>query len=149
MKRFIDNYSTITHPLRQLLRQDIEWIWTPECDETFSKLKNILSSESCITYFDENKQTIMFTDASPYGISAILMQQSANQNDAKIIAYSSRSLTKAEQNYSQLERECLAVVYACEKNRLYLLGRHFEIYNDHKALVNILNNPKAKVPLRI
>ena len=120
------NYSTITHPLRQLLRQDIEWVWTPECDETFSKLKNILSSgESCITYFDENKQTILFTDASPYGISAILMQQSANQNDAKIIAYSSRSLTKAEQNYSQLERECLAVVYACEKNHLYLLGRHF------------------------
>ena len=52
----------------------------------------------------------------------------------------SQSLTKAEQNYTQLERECLA----CEKNRLYLLERHFEIYNDHKALVIILDNTKPR-----
>ena len=51
--------------------------------------------------------------------------------------------------YSQIERECLAVTYACERNRLYLHGKQFTIVNDNKALINILNNPKSKPPLRI
>ena len=132
-----------------MLKNDAEWSWNAEHEEAFSKLKSMLSSESCMSYFDDSKQTFLFTDASPYGISAILMQKSAGQNDAKIITYSSRALTTAEQNYAQIERECLSIVYGCERNRLYLIGRQFNVFNDHKALINILNNPKATVPLRI
>ena len=51
--------------------------------------------------------------------------------------------------YAQIERECLVLVYGCERNRLYLLGRHFTANNDHKSLVNILTNPKSNIPLRI
>ena len=71
------------------------------------------------------------------------------QTDEKIVAYSSRALTETEKNYSQIERECLVIVYGCEKNKLCLLGREFTIYSDHKAIINILNNPKSVVPLRI
>ena len=149
LKAFIPDYSTLTHPLRNLLKNDAEWSWNAEHEEAFSKLKSMLSSESCMSYFDDSKQTFLFTDASPYGISAILMQKSAGQNDAKIITYSSRALTTAEQNYAQIERECLSIVYGCERNRSYLIGRQFNVFNDHKALINILNNPKATVPLRI
>ena len=85
LKAFIPNYSTLTHPLRNLLKNDAEWIWNAEHEEAFCKLKTMLSSESCISYFDDNKETFLFTDASPHGISAILMQKSAGQNDAKII----------------------------------------------------------------
>jgi len=52
-------------------------------------------------------------------------------------------------NYAQIERECLALVYGCERNRLYLLGRQFTAYNDYKALMNILNNPRSTILLRI
>ena len=148
-KRFIPNYSTLTYPLRQLLRKDNEWNWSPECVDTFTKLKTILTSESCIGYFDENNDTIVYADASPFGVSSILLQKQPGTQDAKIISYSSRALSPAEQKYSQIERECLAIVYACEHNRLYVYGRHFTIYNDHKPIVNTLNNPKSKVPLRI
>ena len=117
--------------------------------ERTSPLKHVLSSDSCIGYFDENKQTIVYTDASPVGISCILLQKNPGTEAAKIISYSSRALSPAEQKYSQIERECLSIVYACEHNRLYLFGRSFTIFNDHKPIVNTLNNPKSKVPLRI
>ena len=77
------------------------------------------------------------------------MQKSRDQANCKIVAYGSRALTSSEKNYSQLERECLAIVYGCEKNCLYLLGRPFTIYSDHKPIVSILNKPKTLVPLRI
>ncbi|XP_057290825.1 uncharacterized protein LOC130613508 [Hydractinia symbiolongicarpus] len=54
-----------------------------------------------------------------------------------------------EMNYSQMERECLAAPYACEKNNLYLCGKHFTLFSDNNALVNMLNNPKSKPPPRI
>ena len=54
-----------------------------------------------------------------------------------------------QKNYSQMDIECLAVTFACDLRRLYLLGRSFTLYNDHEALVTILQHPKAKVPLRI
>ena len=79
----------------------------------------------------------------------MLLQKLRNQENCKIVAYSSRALTSAEKNYSQLERECLAIVYGCEKNRLYLFGRLFTIYSDDSPIVSILNKPKTIVPLRI
>ena len=113
------------------------------------KLKNAISSDTCMTYFDHRTNTFLFTDANPYGISALVLQKSATEKNAKIVSFSSRALTKTEMNYAQIKRECLALVYGCEKNRLYLLERQFTAYNDHKALENILNNPKATIPLRI
>ena len=149
LKRFIPNYSTITYPLRELTKHDKTFDWTEKCTIAFQKLKNALTENSCIAYFDEKKETIIYCDASPVGISSVILQKSYNKNNPKVIAYSSRSLTKAEQNYSQIERECLSITYACERNRLYLLGRDFTIYNDHKAIVNLLNNPNSTIPLRI
>ena len=149
LKAFIPDYSTLTHPLRNLLKNEAELSWNAEHEEAFSKLTNMLNSESCISIFEDNKKTFLFTDASPYGISAILMQKSAGHNDAKIITYSSRSLITAEQNYAQIERECLSIVYGCERNRLYLIRQMFTVFNGHKALINILNKPTATVRLRI
>ena len=58
-------------------------------------------------------------------------------------------LTPAEQNYSQLEPECLAIVHECEKFRVYILGAHFEIITDHKPFVNLFDNAQSRMPLRI
>ena len=123
-------------------------MWTDDCEKCFQKLKNCLTDESCIAYFNEKHPTFLYCDASPVGISAILLQRSPN-GESKVVSYASRSLTETEQRYSQIERECLAVVYACERHRLYLLGRNFTIYTDQKALVKIFSNPQSTVPLRI
>ena len=82
-------------------------------------------------------------------LSAILIQKTSGQTEEKIVAYSLRALKETEKNYSQMERECLAIVYGRGKNRLYLLGREFTIYSDDKAIINVLNNPKSVVILRI
>ena len=148
LKRFIDDYSSITYPLRCLTKENSDFVWTEDCEKCFQKLKNCLTDESCIAYFNEKHPTFLYCDASPVGISAILLQRSPN-GESKVVSYASRSLTETEQRYSQIERECLAVVYACERHRLYLLGRNFTIYTDQKALVKIFSNPQSTVPLRI
>ena len=77
----------------------------------------------------------MTADASPVDISATLLQQSSDSG-YRIVAYSSRTLSPTEQNYSQLKWECLTNVHACEKFRVYILGGHFEIIIDHKPFVH-------------
>ena len=148
-KRFIPQYSTLTHPLRQLLRKHVSWRWTDECQEAFETLRDSLSSESCVGYYDPKKETSVYTDASPFGISAVIIQNSPGKEDHKLISYSSRALNSAEQRYSQIERECLGIVYACEHNKLYLYGTQYKMYCDHKPIVTLLNNPNSVVPLRI
>lgn len=149
LKRFVPDYSTLTHPLRQLIKKDVPFEWTDECENSFTSIVNSLSDKSNLAYFDEKKETFVYCDASPVGLSAILLQRTPGKNDLQVINYSSRALTDTESRYSQIERECLGIVYACERNRLYLFGRQFTLFNDHKALINILNNNKSKLPLRI
>ena len=148
-KRFIPQYSTLTYPLRKLLHKNTPWSWTSECRSAFETLRSSLTSTSCVAYYDPRKETTVYTDASPVGIAAVIIQNTANKEDHKLISYSSRSLTPTEQRYSQIERECLAIVYACEHNKLYLYGTNFNMFSDHKPIVNLLNNPNSIVPLRI
>ena len=118
-----------------LTKENYDFVWTDDCEKCFQKL-----DESCIAYFNEKHPTFLYCDASPVGISAILLQRSLN-GESKVVSYASRSLTETEQRYSQIERECLAVSK--------LLGRNFTIDTDQKALVKIFSNPQSTVPLRI
>ena len=96
IKRFIHDYSTQTHDLRELQQEDKDYIWTETHEQALNNLKQSLSSESCVSYFDNHRETFIYTDASPHGISAILLQKSRNQANCKIVAYSSRALTSEE-----------------------------------------------------
>ena len=101
-----------------------------------------------LSYFDKNFKTFLVVDASPIGLGAILMQENPqDKTDIRIIAYSSRSLSEVERRYSQIEKECLAIVYGCEKFHIYLYGRSFEIDSDAKALEYIFNNTNRKIAL--
>ena len=90
----------------------------------------------------------MYCDASPVGLSSVLLQKDENDN-AHVISYSSRSLNTTEQKYSQIERECLSLVYACKRHHIYVFGRKTKMYCDNKALLNLLKRPSSKLPLRI
>ncbi len=102
-----------------------------------------------MAYFDPNKETELVTDASPSGLSAILMQNTPGKDDKCVVAYASRALTDVERRYSQTEREALAIVWAIERLHLYLYGGHFKLVTDCKPVQLIFSNPKSKPPPRI
>ena len=81
----------------------------------------------------------MIVDASPLGISAMLIQ-TQNDNNMEVIAYASRSLTETETRYCPIERECLAINFRCVRFQMYLLGMSFTVCSDHKPLMYIFNN---------
>ncbi|UYV63208.1 K02A2.6-like, partial [Cordylochernes scorpioides] len=131
-RRFIKSYANKSRPLNSLLKKDEKFIWCEEQDESFRILKQELGSSPVLGHFIEGAETHVPTDASGYGLGAVLVQI---QNDAeRPIAYASRTLTKAEKNYSTTEKECLAVVWALGKFRPYLYGRPFTVVTDHHSL---------------
>lgn len=141
VSRFIPQYSTITEPLRRLTRQNEAWIWSDEQENAFQTLKDKLTSDTVMSYFDPSKETELWVDGSPVGLGAILCQEN------KIVAYASRALSPVEQRYSQTERECLAIVYGVEHFHLFLFGKTFTLVTDHRPLSAIFgtqSKPKAK-----
>ena len=147
--KFIPNFSDLTEPLRKLTIKNAHFRWTNEEECAFNKVKHALTSDKVMAYFDQNKQTELTTDASPWGLSAILSQCTSGTNNRKVVAYISRTLSEVERRYSQTEREALAIVWAMERLHLYLSGAKFTLYTDCKPVEMILGNPKSKPPARI
>jgi hypothetical protein len=136
-RRFIDNFSAIARPLTELLKKDKEWEWNEKKQASFDIVKSKLTNAPLLQYPNFNEPFIVTSDASGYAIGAILRQGKLNSD--KPIAYASRTLNGAELNYSTVEKELLAIVWACKHFRPYLLGRKFHIVTDHKGLTWIFN----------
>ena len=146
LARFIPDYSTITAPIRTLTQKEQAFEWELKQQSAFDRLKDILSNAPVVTYFDESKKTEISVDASPVGLSGMLVQY--HDKKPRIVAYESRAPTAVEQRYrSQLEREALAVVWACEYFHLYIFGAPVNVVIDHKPLLILYGNPNAKLPL--
>ncbi|GFY31390.1 retrovirus-related Pol polyprotein from transposon 17.6 [Trichonephila clavipes] len=136
-RRFIKGFCYLAEPLQSLLKSGVEFHWGPEEVEAFHSLKKALTSDPVLGMYDERASTEIHTDASGYGIGAVLVQ--IQNNVEKVIAYASRTLTKAEKNYSTTERECLAIVWATNKFRPYIFGKHFTVVTDHHSLCWLMN----------
>ena len=130
-RKYIDRFADIAAPLHQLTQKDTPFQWTQACEESFQRLKASLTEAPVLAYprFDKLASTMVLqTDASNVGLGAVLEQ------DQRVIGYASRTLTKAEANYSVIQRECLAIVWAMKQFRHYLLGRTFQLMTDHAPL---------------
>ncbi|GFT92610.1 retrovirus-related Pol polyprotein from transposon 17.6 [Trichonephila clavipes] len=136
-RRFIKGFCYLAEPLQSLLKRGVEFHWGPEEVEAFNSLKKALTSDPVLGMYDERASTEIHTDASGYGIGAVLVQ--IQNNVEKVIAYASRTLTRAEKNYSTTERECLAIVWATNKFRPYIFGKHFTVVTDHHSLCWLMN----------
>lgn len=128
-RRHIPEFAKIAKPLNNLLKKDTPFVWTNEQEAAFTKLKEIITSEPILQYPDFSKEMILTTDASRIALGAVLSQGQISQE--KPIAFTSRTLNKAESNYSTTEQELLAIVWATKHLRPYLLGRKFRIVTDH------------------
>lgn len=144
-RRFVPNFSALTAPLCNLLRKNKKFIWDDSCDESFRLLKEHLISAPVLSCPDFSLPFTIQTDASGYGIGAVLSQQ--QDGAEKVICYLSRSLNRNERNFSTTERECLAVLWAIERLRPYIEGSHFTVVTDHHSLVwlNRLQTPSGRL----
>ena len=98
--KFIPSFSDISQPLCELIKKDVGFIWTKVHGQAFDKIKRLLTSKTIMAYFDQQKETELITDASPVGLSAILFQKTPGQNNRKVVAYASSSLSDVESRYS-------------------------------------------------
>ena len=143
LAKFIPNQSDLTSPLRELLHKEINWTWMPHHQCAFEKLKTVLSSPPVLRFFDVKQPVLLTCDASQSGLGAAIMQNS------QPVAYASRALTETEQRYAQIEKELLAVVFACSKFNDYIHGLHIKIETDHQPLVSIVKKPLNSAPTRL
>ena len=131
-RKFICRFADIAAPLYNLMRKQVRFEWSAECQVAFDRLKEALVSSPVLAQPRHDGQFILDTDASMVGIGAVLSQMQDGQE--RVVAYSSRRLSDAERRYSVTRLELLAVVYGLRQYRQYLLGRHFLIRTDHAAL---------------
>ena len=144
-RRFIRDFTCISRPLHWLTEKNVPFCWTEECDNAFNRLKQLLISAPILSYPDFSKEFILDTDASNDGVGAVLSQR--HNGMEHVVAYASKSLTKAERNYSVTRRELLAIVTFTNHFRQYLLGCKFTLHTDHHSLTWLTNfeNPEGQL----
>ncbi|KAL0150485.1 hypothetical protein M9458_054302 [Cirrhinus mrigala] len=142
--RFIPNIATLLKPLHKLLCHENSWRWSTECQETFKRAKETLLKSKALTHFDPALPIQLACDASPYGVGAVLSHIMPNGQE-KPIAFASRSLSKAETNYAQIECEELSIVFGVRKFYQYIFGRKFTLLTDHRPLT-VIFGPYHGIP---
>jgi len=138
LAKFIPNCADIIRPLTELLSTKQAWQWGTSQDEAFSKIKQLLTNPRVLTLYDTSAATKISADASSYGVGAVLLQHSNQQ--WKPVAYASRKLSDTEKRYAQIEKEALALTWACEKFSPYIMGKTIDIETDHKPLVPLMSS---------
>ena len=138
--RFIYKFSDIMHPLYELTKKHVKFEWSKKCQIAYDLIKKSICTSDLLVCFTGKSRIILEVDASPVGVGAVLLQ--VENGIEKPVAFSSKKLTSAQSNYSQTDREALAIVFGVTKFKYYLLGRHFEIRTDHKPLLGLFGKHK-------
>lgn len=145
MRRFIPNFSSIARPLLNMLQKNRSFVWGPEEDTAFVKLKEALCKTPVLRSPDFNLPFKIYCDGSSLGTGGILVQDFSDGEH--VIAYCSKTLKAREQKFSATELECLAVLHAVETFRPYIERYKFEVITDHNALLWLhkLKNPTGRL----
>ena len=144
LSKFLSRLSDITKPLRDLTHQDAEWIWDEPQQSAFERLKQAVSATPVLPYYNLKEDVIIQSDASQRGLDAALLQ------GGQPVAYASRTLTDTEVNYAEIEKELLAIVFACEKFHGYIYGRDcVRMQTDQKPLESIFRKELCTAPKRL
>jgi transposase InsO family protein len=147
--RYIQKLADKASILWDLCKKNSKWTWSNEHESNFNSIKASICTNA-LSYFNKDWSTIVEVDASPVGAAAVLIQQNPyDPDDRKVVSFWSQVFSDTEKRYSQVEKEALAVVLACERFRLYIIGNHFTLKTDNKAVEIILRNPRSKPPARI
>ncbi|KRX51502.1 Retrovirus-related Pol polyprotein from transposon, partial [Trichinella sp. T9] len=145
-RRFVRNFAGVANPLHALTRKGEKWRWGPKEEEAFARLKDALVSPPILCHPDFDRTFLVDVDASEDAIGAVLSQQ-GEQGPPGVVAYASRSLSRAERSYCATRKEMLALVWATHHFRPYLYGRKFTARTDHNSLKWLRNfrEPEGQV----
>ena len=141
LSKFINNLSEKTNRMRQFLKKETRWEWTPEIDGDFENLKKEITESPCLAHFDPKKDNYVPTDACNTGLGATLLQREGVI--FRPIAFASRFLTDCERKYAINELELLGAVWGLEYFRYYVYGKKVYLLTDHQALQPLLKRNRA------
>ena len=137
--KFSPRIAELSQPLRVLLKADSDWAWGSMQQRAFEELGRELSSAAVLAQYCPNRATKVAADASSFGLGGVLSQKQPS-GEWRPVAFISRSMTEAECRYAQIEKEALALTWACERFQSYLIGMDFLIQTDHKPLISLLGS---------
>ena len=144
LSKFLPHLSDLTKPLRELTQKEIEWCWRETQENPFRQLKEAVTCTPVLWYYNVKEPVTIQCDASQTGLGAALLQ------NGQPVAYASRALPSAETRYAQIEKESLAIVFACERFETYIYGRDVvHVDSDHKPLETIVLKPFHAAPQRL
>ena len=139
--KFIPRASSLLKPFHKLLRKNVPFQWSSECQLAFDSVKKLLTSAPILAIFDSTKPITIYTDASVVGIGAVL-KQTQEDGSEKPVAYFSRKLSEAQRKREVIYIESLAIREAIRFWKFWLIGRKFKVVTDHKPLAGL--NLKAR-----
>ncbi len=138
---FLPNVSSILGPLYNLLGKDVPFVWSDSCQQAFESCKKLLLGDNILYPYDPDLPIVVSCDASSYGVGAVLSH--TVDGVERPVMFVSSTLSPAEKNYSQLDREALAVIFALKKFEKYIYGHPITIFTDHKPLESLFNFKKG------
>lgn len=142
-RKSLPKLSTVLHPLNVLLQAGSKWSWMKKCEQAIQESKRLITSEEVLIHFNLSLTIRLECDASLYPIGAVLSPKLPDGSE-RPIPFDSRSLTAAECNYAQIDREALSLVLGGRISHSYLYGRKFRLREDHQPLFAIFN-PQAGI----
>lgn len=143
LSKFMPALSSVSEPIRKLTRNESDFVWKQEQESCFNNLKKMVTEAPILNYYDVRKDLILQCDASSHGLGAVLLQED------KPIAFASRTLTKTETRYAQIEKEMLAILFACRRFEQYIVGKKNLVQSNHKPLENIYKKALCTAPKRL
>ena len=144
LSKFYPNLSASVLPLRELIKQDAAFIWSDMHESAFHAAKEFFSKVTALRYYGPSLPVTLQVDASEDAIGGVLLQQ--NQP----VCFTSHTLSNTEKQYTQIEKECLAIVTCMNKWHQYLYGKqHITVHTDHQLLESIFKKPISKTPRRL
>ncbi|XP_062713235.1 uncharacterized protein K02A2.6-like [Aedes albopictus] len=144
LSRFIPNLSSNLTNLRKLISESVPWNWTTAEDKEFKAVKQLVADVRTLRYYNPKQPLTIECDASCFGLGAVVYQ------DEGVIGYASRTLTATERNYAQIEKELLAILFACIRFDQLVVGNpKVTVKTDHKPLINVFRKPLLSAPRRL
>lgn len=143
--RFLRNLSDTLYPINNLLKKDTPFEWSKLCQDAFDSVRNEMQSDSFLVHFNPRLPLVLATDASPYGVGAVLSHVYPDGQE-RPIQYASQTLSTVQQKYSQVDREAYAIIFGVRKFYQYVYATQFTLVTDNKAIAQIFS-PSKGLPL--
>ena len=144
-RRFIKDFLQIAKPLYKLLEKDAKFAWDEDCQKSFEEIKTYLTTTPIMRAPNWHLPFEVMCNASDLDIRAVLGQR--EEGKPYVVYYARKTLNEVQRNYTTIEKELLAVVYALDKFRAYLVGSDIIIFTDHSALKYLLTKQNANARL--